>query len=346
MGDKRTLQDGVASILARRAEIEFLYSESERDEVLSDPEDDRSDNKDEYLMLLNPKSDDKNAKRGEKYENCDCNDNLEHIYENTDWLCDDKQDNRQRDKRYDNPTFTMFVYTLPGSKRPDDLHRNEQTLDNQQQPEIQQQDQSHSRPQSDSKGNLDVKGIQLSAFSEDGDRPISTSTDKRNTKQLEYGKNSKDHNSETRMVPSKPVGKELKSIQFTNPSNQMVGKLEKVLKKLDRESEKTAQQVAEGSTSINKPLSLVSTDGNMDAEQNSHTQSKETNLSTPEKTNVNNLTSFKELEQRLSKKNYELKQISSKVRYISPQTKEYLMEAELLKRQFNRYKKSDRTKKC
>ncbi len=95
----------------------------------------------------------------------------------------------------------MNFYLING-KRPDDLHRNEQTLDNQQQPEIQQQDQSHSRPQSDSKGNLDVKGIQLSAFSEDGDRPISTSTDKRNTKQLEYGKNSKDHNSETRMVPS------------------------------------------------------------------------------------------------------------------------------------------------
>ncbi|AAW70784.1 hypothetical protein EJB10_03145 [Wolbachia endosymbiont of Brugia malayi] len=331
MRDKQTSQDGVASILARRAEIEFLYSESERGDGLSDPEDDRSGNKDEYLTLLNPQSDDKNAKRGEKYENCDCNDNLEHIYENTDWLCDDKQDNRQRDKRYDNHTFAMFVYTLPGSKRPDDLHRNEQKLDNQQQPEIQQQGQSHSRPQSDSKGNLDVKGIQPSALSEDGDRPISTSTDKRNTKQLEYGKNSKDHNSETCMVPSKPAGKESKSIQFTNPSNQMVGKLEKVLKKLDRESEKTVQQVAEGSVSINKPLSSVSTDGNMDAEQNSHTQSEETNLSTPEKTNVNSSTSFKELEQRLSQKNYELKKISSKVRYISPQTKEYLMEAELLK---------------
>ncbi|NUY39466.1 hypothetical protein GO684_02015 [Wolbachia endosymbiont of Litomosoides brasiliensis] len=176
-----------------------------------------------------------------------------------------------------------FGYTLPRSQRPDDLHKNEQILDNQQQPETQQQDQSYSRLQFGSKDDLDAKGIQPSAFSDDGDKPIT--------------------------VPSKSVGKESKSIQSTNPSDQMIDELEKVLKKLDKESEKTAQQVAEGSISIDKPLSSVSINGN----------------------NVNNLTLFKELEQRLSQKNYGLKQISSKVRYVSPQTKKYPIEAVLLK---------------
>ncbi len=47
------------------------------------------------------------------------------------------QDNRQKDERYDNPTFG---HAAPGSQKPDGLRGNEQTPNNQQQPKTQQQE--------------------------------------------------------------------------------------------------------------------------------------------------------------------------------------------------------------
>lgn len=49
------------------------------------------------------------------------------------------QDNRQNDERYDNPTFTTFGHTLPGSQKPDGNEQENSMSGNQQQPEIQQQ---------------------------------------------------------------------------------------------------------------------------------------------------------------------------------------------------------------
>lgn len=206
----------------------------------------------------------------------------------------------------------------------------------------------------------------------------------------EHGKDSKDHNSETRKV----VDKESKSTQFANPADQVRSQLKDVLEKPNKGLTKPVQQVTkenipkdplseqvvkemknvdvrrsndtlitEFTSKLDKetqkfPLKSVGQkemseqtrerllkdgllkDSSNDSGYSSpthtdHSKSQINFMQLEEKLNEHvkqsDLTPFKELAQRLNQKNYGLKQVDSKTRYISPQTRKHLIEDGLLK---------------
>ncbi|MFP3035953.1 MAG: hypothetical protein ACEY3A_02935 [Wolbachia sp.] len=152
------------------------------------------------------------------------------------------QDNRQKDERYDNPTFTTFGHTLPGSQKPDGNEQENSMSGNQQQPKIQQQSNSSpSSPTHDNHGRSRVDPGHLTSKPE-GEKLHHHKEDKLSE---EHGKNSKDHSSEAHTVSSEPVNKESKSTRSANLADQAMYELREVLKELDKGLIKPGQQVIE-----------------------------------------------------------------------------------------------------
>lgn len=152
------------------------------------------------------------------------------------------QDNRQKDERYDNPTFG---HAVPGSQKPD---RSEQIPNNQQQPEIPQQE-GNSEPEANRKSELS-----------------SNTTDVAQKRFLE--------DVLEKIKEDKPIYKWLKGKIEGKEDNQNLDALEgKLSKKYGQGNIVEKRENDDG-----KPLSPVSTEGNkeslIDVEQGSDTRSQ------------------------------------------------------------------------
>lgn len=134
------------------------------------------------------------------------------------------QDNRQEDEHYDNPTFTTFGHTLPGSQRP---------------------------------GDLSIKSTPSSTSSDNGSRPISLISTDRND---EVWYDALEELPEQELDEDKYFDavedlNEQETNHLTHSADQVMGE----------------QEVKHNS---NKPLSLVSTKGSKDVGQSKDTQSQ------------------------------------------------------------------------
>ncbi|WCR57539.1 hypothetical protein [Wolbachia endosymbiont of Ctenocephalides felis wCfeJ] len=154
------------------------------------------------------------------------------------------QNNRQRDKQYDNPTFTTLGYSASESQRPDKgvesndskiREENNQPLSALTSNSI--SDSGYSSPMSDqSQSQLDPKDLASNLEEEKLNQQ---------KKNKEHRENSKGHDSETHIVSSQLVDKESKNTQFASPADQAMDELKEVLKKPDKGLKEPKQQVTE-----------------------------------------------------------------------------------------------------
>ncbi|QOD38751.1 WH2 domain-containing protein [Candidatus Wolbachia massiliensis] len=306
-GDKQPLND-VASILARRAEIEFLSGIEE-----------------DFNNEINSQEAKEKRERRQAAQEENSGDQVYNLKS----LFEENSQNKKTPPPLP-PKKDVIDEQGSGSQKPNDLHGNEQTLDNQQQPKTQQQE-----------------GNGKSALLQD-----IRNFKKNNLRHIDVGdkKTDVDKAADSTVSVSVPNSRNDLGVKSTPPSI------------LPDDS--------------GRPISPVSTDGNMDVEQNSgippqkssrrsgqepeeeegnfqktsealeswkakwpkkyeiNKNVKETSLNAQEEAqsnHTNDPTPLEELKQRLNQKNYGLKQVNPKAHYVSPQTRKHLIEAGLLK---------------